>query len=82
MAAAAKLFLAAAIRNNAIAQNRVARLLAVGRGLPKNEVEACKWHILARAQGIADPFLDSVLNALSADNKAKVEAAVKRYIGE
>ena len=80
-AAAAKLLLAAAARDNAVAQNRVARLLAVGRGLPKNEIEACKWHILARAQGIGDAFLDGVLYALSAEDKAKAETAVRRYTG-
>ena len=33
--AAGKLFLKAAARDNPVAQNRVARILAVGRGLPK-----------------------------------------------
>ena len=33
--AAAKIFLKAAAQDNPVAQNRVARILAVGRGLPR-----------------------------------------------
>ena len=80
-AAAAKLFIAAAVRGNAIAQNRAARLLASGRGVREDQVEASKWHVLARAAGIEDPFLDGVLNALTPQDKDKVDAAVKRVTG-
>ena len=80
-AAAAKLFLAAAARGNAIAQNRAARLLAAGRGIKEDKLEASKWHILARAAGLADAYLDGVLNALTPEDKAKVDAAVRRQTG-
>ncbi|MDB5643974.1 MAG: Sel1 domain protein repeat-containing protein [Hyphomicrobiales bacterium] len=80
-AAAAKLFLRAAVRNNPVAMNRLARIYASGRGVVKNPVEAMKWHLLARAVGLQDEFLDGVLNGLSAKERAEVEAAVKKFVG-
>ena len=44
---AARGFRRAAARGNAIAQNRLARLYAAGRGVPQNKVEAAAWHLMA-----------------------------------
>lgn len=79
--AAANLFLKAAVRDNPVAQNRVARLLAAGRGLPQDMIEAMKWHLLARAAGLKDAWLDGELAKLSAKDKAAVETAVHQYVG-
>ena len=79
--ASAKLFLKAAMRNNPVAQNRVARLLAAGRGLPRDMVEAMKWHLLARAAGEKDAWLDGELAKLSPQEKAAVEASLRHYAG-
>ena len=57
-AAAAKLFLIAARRGSAIAQDRLARILMAGRGVPADATEAVKWHIVAKAGGSSDPELD------------------------
>ena len=57
-AAAAKLFLKAAHLGSPIAQNRVARILMAGRGLPADPTEALKWHIISKAGGASDPDLD------------------------
>ena len=57
-AAAARLFLIASRRGSAIAQNRLARILMAGRGMPANPTEAVKWHIIAKAGGGSDPELD------------------------
>jgi TPR repeat protein len=78
--AAAHLMLKAAARNNPVAQNRVARVLAAGRGLPKDMIEAMKWHLLARAGGLKDAWLDSQLAGLSNEQKQGVEEAVRRYV--
>ena len=78
--AAGKLFLKAASHDNPVAQNRVARILAVGRGLPKDPVEAMKWHILARAAGIKDSWLDGELAKLTPKEKDAVQAAVRQYM--
>ena len=37
-----------------MAQNRLARILATGRGLPADPVAATKWHIIAKAGGASD----------------------------
>eukprot|EP01037_Dinobryon_pediforme_P002494 gene2494-2533_t len=79
---AARWFLKAAELNNAIGQNRIARLLAAGRGVPVNKIEAAKWHVLARAQGEQDAWLDGVLNSLNPDEKAKVSALVLQRLGQ
>ncbi|TAL80422.1 MAG: sel1 repeat family protein [Beijerinckiaceae bacterium] len=79
--AAARLFLKAAAANNPVAQDRIARLLVVGRGIKSDLVQAMKWHILARAAGEKDPWLDTVLNKLTPDQKKQVETAVHQYVG-
>ena len=79
---AAHWFRMAAELNNAIGQNRIARLLASGRGVPVDKVEAAKWHVLARAQGLKDEWLDGVLNSLTAEEKAKVSALVLQRLGQ
>ncbi|HTJ02599.1 MAG TPA: tetratricopeptide repeat protein, partial [Methylovirgula sp.] len=79
--AAASLFLKAAAANNPIAQNRIARLLVVGRGIKQDVVEAMKWHVLARASGEKDTWLDDVLKKLTPVQKKAVEEAVHDYVG-
>ena len=45
------IFRQAALHGNAVAQDRLARILAEGRGAPKNPVEATKWHLISKARG-------------------------------
>ncbi len=80
-AAAAKYFLRAAARENPIAQNRLARMLSAGRGVQRNLVEAMKWHILARASGLGDEYLDGVLATLPSQQRIAVEEAVRKFVG-
>jgi TPR repeat protein len=79
--AAARYFAKASASNNPVAANRLARLLATGRGVGRNMVEAMKWHLLARAAGIKDEWLDSQLNSLSPRDRAAVEEALRRQVG-
>jgi TPR repeat protein len=72
---AAKLFREAALRGNPVAQNRYARLLAAGLGTEQNSVDACAWHMLARARTVSDPTLDRVCETLA---PAAREAASRR----
>ena len=81
-AEAARLFAAAAARHSPVAQNRLARLYATGRGVKANMVEAMKWHVLARAGGLGDPWLESKLPTLTAEERAAVELAVQRFVGK
>lgn len=72
--AARQLFTRAAVRGNAIAQNRLARLLAAGRGGPVNLVEAASWHLAARVQGLGDAGLDLIYEGLSPEDRARAQA--------
>jgi TPR repeat protein len=54
----AKWMLIAARRGNIVAQNRVAKLFATGRGVTLDPVEAMKWNFLASKGGRTDPWLD------------------------
>ena len=78
--AAAALFRKAAIRGSAIAQDRLARILATGRGAPKNPVEATKWHVISKARGETDLLLDDYVNNLDADSRAGGEKAAKVWL--
>jgi TPR repeat protein len=48
-------------KGNPVAQNRLANILAVGRGVQANAVEAVKWHIIAKAGGVGDIPLDTFM---------------------
>ncbi len=63
---------------NPIAQDRVARLYAVGRALPLDRVAALKWHTLAQAAGEQDPWLDNNLSTVSPQQRAA--AARQLYV--
>lgn len=80
-AAAARLFIKAAGRNNPVAQDRAARLYVSGRGVPKDVVEGMKWHLLSRAAGLKDEWLDSEMNKLTPAQREAVEKAVRHFIG-
>ena len=78
-AAGAKLFLRAAEQGNPVAQNRVARIYAAGRGLRKDLIEAGKWHTLATARGVPDPWLDDTLKVLTPAERAKADEAARKW---
>ena len=46
-----------------------------------DKVEAMKWHIVAKTAGRGDPMLDEELASLSAEDRAKAEAAARRWLG-
>ena len=77
-AAAAKYFIKAALVGNPIAENRLARLYAAGRGVNKDLVEAARWHLLARAAGVKDSWLDDMLTTLTPAERARVEDSMRR----
>ncbi len=71
----AQFFRAAAEKGVAVAQNRLARCYAYGAGVEKNAVEAAKWHLIAKANGIEDEGLEKVLAGLSKTDRAKAQGA-------
>jgi hypothetical protein len=78
--AAAALFRKAAIKGSAIAQDRLARILAVGRGVPADPVNATKWHLISKARGETDLPLDDFVNNLDAEKRAEGEKAAKVWL--
>ena len=65
----------AANKGIAGAQNRLAHLIAEGERLDKNLVEAAKWRLLARENGIRDDVLDKLVGRLSRADAAAAEKA-------
>ena len=79
-AQAATLFRKAAARGSLIAQNRLARILTVGRGLPANPTEAIKWHLIAKAGGNGDPYLDQFTAQQPPATRAEAEKLARPWI--
>ena len=71
----------AARQNSPVAQNRLAWLLIYGVGTPLDKVEGFKWHLVAKTAGKGDPKLDELLAELSPEERAKAEAAARKWTG-
>ena len=54
-----------------MAQNRLARAYSAGVGLPKDIIQAAKWHILARQAGEPDLRLDLLVMSLKPPEREK-----------
>ena len=78
--AAGALLQHAARRGSAIAQNRLAHMLAAGRGLPADPVHAIKWHIVAKAGGAGDVSLDEFAAKQKPEHRAAAEQAAKPWL--
>ena len=76
----AQLFLKAAHLGNPIAQNRLARILMAGRGMPADAAEAIKWHMISKAGGNSDPDLDVFAAKQSQAVRATAEAGAKKWL--
>ena len=79
--AAVALLRKAAKQNSPIAQNRLARVLVSGQGVPTDIIEGFKWHLVAKTAGKGDPDLDEALAHISPEDRAKAEAAARRWLG-
>jgi len=77
--AAAQWFARAAEVGNPIAQNRLARLYATGRGVDADPLAAAKWHLLAKRAGKDDDYLDQFVANLTADQRQVALAASQRW---
>jgi TPR repeat protein len=78
--AAARLLLAAARRGSPIAQDRMARILMAGRGMPADPTQAIRWHIIAKAAGASDPELDLYASRQPKDVRDAAEAAARKWL--
>jgi len=79
-ALAAALLQKAARKGSPVAQNRLANVLAVGRGLKADPVEAIKWHIVAKAGGVSDIPLDLFVEKQTAEIRTAAEKAAKPWL--
>src|SRR5262249_23401322 len=80
-AAAAALFRRAAMQGSPIAQNRLARIYAYGRGVPKPDpVQAIRWHPTSKAGGASDLYLDDYMQKQSPETRAAAEKAAKPWL--
>ena len=52
-----------------------------GLGVPVDKIEGLKWHLVAKTAGKGDPELDERLSELSPEDRAKVEAAARKWTG-
>ena len=52
-----------------------------GQGAPVDKIEGLKWHLVAKTAGKGDPMLDKELGDLSPQDRAKVEAAARKWLG-
>ena len=68
-----RLFRSAADKGVVLAQNRLGRCYAYGKGVEKNLIEASKWYLIAKANGLDDDVLADVYKTLSKADK--LEAA-------
>ena len=69
-------------RGNTVAQNRVARLYATGRGVEPDPVEAMKWNLLAAKGGRSDAWLDEFTAKLPEAQKKEAEKRAQAFIPE
>jgi hypothetical protein len=74
------LFLIAARRGSPIAQDRLARILMAGRGMPADPTEAVKWHIIAKTRGNGDPDLDVFASQQTPAVRDAADKAAKKWL--
>jgi hypothetical protein len=79
-AAAARLFLKAAQLGSPVAQNRLARILMAGRGMPADPTGAVKWHVIAKAGGAGDPDLDIFVAKQPPPVREAADQAAKKWL--
>jgi TPR repeat protein len=79
-AAAAALLKKAARKGHPVAQNRLANIFAVGRGLEADPVQAIKWHIVAKAGGVSDIPLDAFALEQAPEIRAAGERAAQPWV--
>ena len=46
-----------------------------------DKIEGLKWHMVAKTAGKGDPMLDEALANLSPEDRAKAEAAARKWLG-
>ena len=55
-------------------------MYATGRGVKLDPVQAARWHLIARAGGANDLFLEDFLRKMKPEDRTAGEAAAKPWI--
>lgn len=76
-----KVLFAAASEGNVIAQNRIAHMHLNGIGTNPSNLDAAKWHIIARRAGRFDLLLDQFLETLDDKTRSEAIALANRWPG-
>ncbi len=63
-----------------VAQNRLARCYANGRGVTADPVQAAKWHLLAKSAGLDDAQLEQMVKKLASSQRIAAEKAVAEWL--
>ena len=80
---AAVALLRKAARQNSADRAEPPRLGAGQRhGHAVDKVEGLKWHLVAKTAGKGDPELDEQLSDLAREDRAKAEAAARKWLGD
>jgi TPR repeat protein len=78
--AAAGYFLKAAQKNHPAGQSRLAWMYATGRGIKADPVEAVRWHLIAKAGGNNDQYLEDFMRNMRPSDRAMAESKAKPWI--
>jgi TPR repeat protein len=70
----------AARKGSPIAQRRLAFMYATGRGATADPVQAARWHLIARAGGDNDQFLDEFVRKMKPADRTAAEEAAKPWL--
>ena len=46
-----------------------------------DKIEGLKWHLVAKTAGKGDPMLDEAFADMSPEDRAKAEAAARKWLG-
>jgi uncharacterized protein len=58
----------------------LARMLAFGRGVPTDPLQASMWHLIARAGGDGDPLMDEYMAKQKPEVQSAAEKAAKPWL--
>jgi len=78
--AAGELLLKAAKKNSAPAQSRLALMYATGQGIKADPVQAARWHMIAKAGGSNDQYLEDFVAKMSPSDRTAAEDKAKPWI--
>ena len=73
-------FLKAAQKGSPPGQTRLALMYATGRGIKADPVEAARWHLIARAGGNNDQYLEEFMRDMKPADRALAEDKAKPWI--